>query len=134
MSGGSKIDPDRHADRTALAFNEAIATRDVAALSRLMTEDHTFIDSDKNVVRGKEDVLDAWRGFFVTFADYHNVWTEVFASGDTVIAVGHSVCAAEPELDGPAIWSATVRDNQVRTWRVYEDTPENRALLGLGIG
>lgn len=96
-----------------------------------MTEDHRFIDSDDNVVGGKEEVLGAWRGFFDAFPGYRNVWTEVMTSGDTVIALGHSVCATEPELHGPAIWAAGVRDDQVSMWRVYEDTPENRALLGL---
>ena len=73
-----------------------------------------------------------WRGFFDAFPDYRNVWTEVLHSGDAIIALGHSVCATEPELDGPAIWTAIVRDDQVSMWRVREDTPDNRARLGLG--
>jgi ketosteroid isomerase-like protein len=133
MSAGSEIDPDRGAAPTVLAFNEAITQRDVAALGRLMTEDHTFIDSDENLFSGREEVLGAWRGFFNAFPDYRNVWTEVLPSGDAVIAFGHSVCATEPDLDGPAIWTASVRDDRVSTWRVYVDTPENRALLGLAI-
>jgi ketosteroid isomerase-like protein len=131
MSAGSEIDPDGGAAPTVLAFNEAIAQQNVAALGRLMTDDHTFIDSDENLFSGKEEVLEAWRGFFNAFPEYRNVWTEVLASGDAVIALGHSVCATEPELDGPAIWTASVRDDRVSTWRVYVDTPENRALLGL---
>ena len=49
-----------------------------------------------------------------------------------------SVCArpfrytpTEPLLDGPAIWTAEVRDGKVAVWRVYEDTPEVRARLGI---
>jgi ketosteroid isomerase-like protein len=116
---------------TVLAFNDAITRRDVAALGRLMTDDHTFIDAAGKVFSGKEEVLDAWRGFFQAFPDYRNVWTEVSPSGDTVIALGHSVCPTEPELDGPALWAADVRDGRVSAWRVYENTPENKALLGL---
>jgi hypothetical protein len=48
-----------------------------------------------------------------------------------LVAIGRSVCAIEPELDGPAIWTATVRDNKVAGWRVYEDTRANRIRLGL---
>jgi ketosteroid isomerase-like protein len=96
-----------------------------------MTEDHTFIDTEDNVISGREDVLGAWRGFFEAFADYRNVWTHLTVKGETLIAVGHSTCATERELDGPAIWTATVRAGSVCVWRVYADTPENRVQLGL---
>ena len=131
MTAGSQTDSDGPAAVTAIAFNDAISQRDVAALGRLMTDDHTFIDSNDNRFSGKAHVLGAWKGFFTAFPDYRNVWTDVLPSGDTVIALGHSQCATEPALDGPAIWTATVRDNRISTWRVYEDTPETRTRLGL---
>jgi ketosteroid isomerase-like protein len=96
-----------------------------------MTDDHTFIDTEENVLSGREDVLSAWRGFFEAFPDYRNVWTDLTVKGEMLIAVGHSTCATEPELDGPAIWTATVRTDGVSLWRVYTDTPENRIQLGL---
>jgi ketosteroid isomerase-like protein len=117
--------------RTARAFNDAITRRDLAALRGLMTDDHAFVDSGGNVISGMRDALDAWRGFFEAFPDYRNVWTDLTADGDTLIATGHSICATEPELHGPAIWAATVRGDRVSVWRVYEDTPDNRARLGL---
>jgi ketosteroid isomerase-like protein len=117
----------------ALAFNDAITERDLAALSGLMTEDHAFVDSEGNVVSGREAVLEAWRGFFDAFPDYRTVWASVTMNDDLLVATGHSVCAVDPRLDGPAIWTASVRDDKVSEWRVYEDTPERRAMLGLGI-
>ena len=87
-----------------------------------MSEDHTFIGSEGNVISGREVVLGAWRGFFDAFPDYRNVWTEVVLRGTAVIALGRSVCAIDPDLDGPVIWTASVRDHQVCMWRVYEDT------------
>jgi ketosteroid isomerase-like protein len=122
-------DSQMGARQIAIAFNDAITKRDLAALGRLMTDDHTFVDSDDNVFSGREVVLDAWRGFFDAFPDYRNVWTELALTGDAVIALGHSVCANEPELDGPAIWSASVRGKRVSVWRVYEDTAANRTRL-----
>jgi protein-S-isoprenylcysteine O-methyltransferase Ste14/ketosteroid isomerase-like protein len=119
--------------RTVLAFNDAITNRDLAALGTLMTEDHTFIDSDGHVISGRDDVLDAWRGFFEAFPDYRNVWASLTLKGDLLIALGHSLCPIEPRLDGPAIWTAKVRGARVSEWRVYEDTPESRAMLGLAI-
>jgi hypothetical protein len=70
-------------------------------------------------------------GFFDAFPDYRNVWTDLVRSREALVAIGRSVCAIEPELDGPAIWTATVRDNKVAGWRVYEDTRANRIRRGL---
>ena len=115
----------------AVAFNEAINQRDLDALDGLMTDDHTFIDSDGKVLAGRQRVLEAWRGFFETFPDYRNEWSRVIPMGGTVIAVGRSVCSTEPALDGPAIWTARTADGKVSEWRVYEDTPSNRSRLGV---
>jgi ketosteroid isomerase-like protein len=96
-----------------------------------MTDDHAFVDSADSVVSGRDEVLDAWRGFFEAFPDYRNVWTRLVPSGQAIVAIGHSVCPTEPKLAGPAIWRATVHGDRVAEWRVYEDTPANRAELGL---
>ena len=118
--------------RVVLAFNDAITRQDLTSLSQLMTDDHAFIDSDDNVLRGRERVLDAWSGFFDAFPDYRNVWTSLISADDLLIAIGRSVCASEPRLDGPAIWTAKTRGGRVAEWRVSDDTPENRARLGVG--
>jgi ketosteroid isomerase-like protein len=119
---------------TAIAFNEAINRRDLDSLARLMTDDHTFIDSDDTVLAGKEQVLRAWEGFFAAFPDYRNDWAEVTPIGGMVIALGRSVCSTEQALDGPAIWAARVADAKVSEWRIYEDTPANRRGLGVAEG
>ncbi|WP_406366233.1 nuclear transport factor 2 family protein [Streptomyces sp. NBC_01546] len=64
------------ADPTALVvrFNDCINGRDIEGLARLMSDDHTFIDSEGGVVSGKRECLDAWRGFFESFPDYRNVF------------------------------------------------------------
>lgn len=115
----------------AVAFNEAINRRDLDALDELMTDGHTFIDSDGNVFAGRNRVLEAWQGFFEAFPDYRNEWARVIPMGRTVIAVGRSVCSTEPALDGPALWAARTADGKVSEWRVYEDTPSNRSHLGV---
>jgi ketosteroid isomerase-like protein len=120
-----------NADAIARAFNDAITRRDLAALRGLMTDDHTFIDTGDNAISGREAALSAWRGFFDAFPDYRNVWQAVSVAGAVLTATGRSVCASEPELDGPAIWTAHVRDGKVAQWRVYDDTPEIRVRLGL---
>jgi ketosteroid isomerase-like protein len=116
-------------EQIAVAFNEAINARDLDALRALMADDHTFVDSAGTVLAGTERVLGAWRGFFDAFPDYRNEWAEAIPTRGRVIVLGRSVCATEPDLDGPAIWSVTITGGKVAEWRVLEDTPANRRSL-----
>jgi ketosteroid isomerase-like protein len=116
-------------DQIAAAFNEAINARDLDALRALMADGHTFVDAEGTVLEGTERVLAAWRDFFATFPDYRNEWAEEIPIRDGVIALGRSVCATEPALDGPAIWQAKVIDGKVAEWRILENTPANRRRL-----
>jgi ketosteroid isomerase-like protein len=89
-----------------LAFNDAINSRDLAALSELMTESHRFVDSEGAVVDGRNACVEAWRGSFDSFPDYHNFFDHVTDLGDGVVLVrGRSECSVAP-LDGPAEWRA----------------------------
>ncbi len=105
---------------TVVAFNEAINARDSAALSRLMTDTHRFIDSEGTTVDGKRACLDAWRGFFEAFPDYRNVFDEAAEVDPGIVVVhGRSECTVAA-LDGPAEWRAVVRDGRVDEWHVSE--------------
>jgi ketosteroid isomerase-like protein len=116
-------------EQVAVAFNEAINARDLDALRALMADGHRFVDSAGTVVAGTERVLGAWRGFFDAFPDYRNEWVEAIPTRGRLIALGRSVCATAPDLDGPAIWTATISDGKVAEWRVMDDTPANRRRL-----
>ena len=74
--------------------------------------------------------MKAWRGFFESFPDYRNVFENVSVRDGVITIVGHSVCS-DKRLDGPALWTAEVLEGKVAQWRVYDDTPENRAQLGV---
>ena len=111
-------------------FNEAINRQDLDALAALMTDDHTFIDSANKGVSGKDKVLEAWGKFFQAFPDYRNLFEHFVLKERRVTVLGKSICS-DSRLQGPAIWTATVRANQIAEWRVYDDTPENQTLLGL---
>ncbi|MCB9676672.1 MAG: nuclear transport factor 2 family protein [Alphaproteobacteria bacterium] len=114
-----------------VAFDAAIAARDLGALVARMTPDHRFVDSGGGVVEGRDACRGAWEGFFGAFPDYRNVFERVVRVDGRVIALGHSECST-PALAGPAIWSAVVRDGALAEWRVDDDTPEVRARMGLG--
>jgi len=111
-------------------FNEYINSRDLDGVGSLLTDDHVFIDSTGNTIRGKKKVLEAWRSFFESFSDYRNVFESLEARGGLVVVTGRSVCSDE-RLNGPALWTARVKDGKVAEWRVYEDTAENRHRLGI---
>jgi ketosteroid isomerase-like protein len=113
-----------------LQFSDCINSRDIDGLAALITDDHRFIDSANSSWLGKESALKAWRGFFESYPDYRNVFENVNVRDGVVIIVGHSVCS-DKRLDGPALWTAKVLDGKVAEWRVYDDTPENRAQLGV---
>jgi ketosteroid isomerase-like protein len=99
-------------------------------LAALMTPDHIFIDAANHTIHGSGKALEAWRGFFAAFPDYQNVFDSLVSNGDLVSITGHSTCS-DKRLDGPAIWTARLRDSKVSEWRVYDDTAENRRLLGI---
>lgn len=116
--------------RVVEKFSRCINAQDLDGLGRLMTEDHTFIDSGGDAWPGREACMAAWSGFFTAFPDYHNVFTELDVRDDVVVITGRSVCE-EPALDGPAIWTVRVEEGKVAEWHVYEGTAEERVELGL---
>jgi endonuclease VIII len=116
-------------EQVAVAFNEAINARDLDALRALMAEGHTFVDTAGTVLTGTEQVLGAWRDFFDAFPDYRNEWVEAIPTRGQLIALGRSVCATAPDLDGRAIWTATITGGKIAEWRVMDDTPANRRRL-----
>jgi ketosteroid isomerase-like protein len=116
----------------ASRFNECINARDLPGLVALMSDDHTFVDSQGETVVSRAACRAAWQGFFGAFPDYRNVFDTMTAdeADEVVTIVGRSECS-EPALAGPALWTALVRHGLVAIWRVYEESPDNRRALGL---
>lgn len=66
----------------------------------------------------------------MSYTDYRNNFTHITVQGEKVVMIGFLECSYEP-LDGPAILTATIRDELVAEWKIYQDTPENRIRLGV---
>jgi ketosteroid isomerase-like protein len=111
-------------------FNESINNRDIDTLAAFITDDHSFIDSADQSFQGKEKVVETWKGFFVAFPDYKNHFDTLTEKDELVIVTGRSTCSFK-ELNGPALWTAKIRDGKVSEWRVYDDTSENRKRLSV---
>ena len=114
----------------ALRFNERINARDLTGLGEMMTEDHVFIDIPGEVNEGRPLMVSGWFDFFKTYPDYRNNFTHIEVIDGVVVMLGFSECSHDP-LDGPAIWTAKIRDGLVAEWRVYDDKEEVRKELGI---
>jgi ketosteroid isomerase-like protein len=120
------------------AFVEGINTHDVVALSRLMTDDHVFVDALDARIQGRAAMADAWKRYFALVPDYWVRVEELVRKGDTVAAFGRAGGTYAPSsfLDPanrweiPAAWLAEVREGRVSLWRVYADNLPIRKLMG----
>ena len=114
---------------TVLNFINYINQRDADKLAELMTEDHVFIDSLGQTVRGREKMRAGWRGYYALCPDYwvsheeilsdRNVVAVFGAAGGTIAANGK--LPPENRWRTPAAWLAVVENGLVKEWRVYAD-------------
>jgi len=111
-------------------FVAAINGHDLETLTSLMTEDHLFVDSLGNHVRGANIMQTGWRSYFTMCPDY---WIRIRTSlsgGDTVLSTGE----AGGTIDGvswhtPAAWEALIRGRFVSEWRVFADNKQVFEIL-----
>ena len=109
----------------ALLFNDHINHQNINGISNLMAEDHRFIDRAGEEVIGKERMLKGWSEFFELFPEYQNIFEKVERIGNLVILFGYAIWRTG-EVPDRAIWTATIENNLVSEWHIYEDTLENR--------
>ena len=114
----------------ALAFNECITRQDIDGLASLMTDDHTFIDSEGTIHRSKEFMIESWKRFFEMFPRYKNIFSRIDSRDNVVVMVGYAYWSEEQPHDS-ALWTASIVNNLVSEWRVYHDTEANRAALNI---
>ena len=112
-----------------LQFMDAINAHDAGKLAGLMSDDHVFVDSLGNAVRGREQMKAGWQGYFVFCPDYRVTHEAIFADGTSVAvfgAAGGTIAAngklpPENKWRTPAAWLAVVANGLVNEWRVYAD-------------
>jgi ketosteroid isomerase-like protein len=114
---------------TVLQFMDRINQRDADKLAELMTEDHVFVDSLGNSVRGREKMQAGWRGYYAFCPDYWVSHEEIFANGNLVAVFGaaggtiaeNGKLPQENKWRTSAAWLAVVEKGLVKEWRVYAD-------------
>ena len=117
-------------------FVERINKGDVGGILDLMTENHLFVDSLGNEVRGRDSMKKGWEGYFAMVPDYRIAVEDTLISGDVIVLLGSAsgTYAVEGELlpenrwETPAAWKALVRGEEIAEWRVYADNEPLREI------
>jgi len=112
-----------------LDFIRAINGADVEAISFLMTDDHVFVDSQNNKVRGKEAMKQAWVEFDKLFPDYHIEVNETLTKNDIVIVTGLASGTYKKLMDEdrdnswivPACFKAIIKNGKIELWQIFAD-------------
>jgi limonene-1,2-epoxide hydrolase len=119
------------------AFIMAINRHDVAALADLMSEDHTFIDSQGGRVSGRNEMLAGWKTYFAMFPDYE-ISVDTTLDGNGTVAVFGSVAGTYNGKRGlipknriamTAAWKAKIADKKVKLWQVYCDWTKGMRII-----
>jgi ketosteroid isomerase-like protein len=113
-------------------FVRCINAHDPKGIISLCTADHIFIDSLGSQMSGKEQLEQAWAGYFAMFPDYR-IDIEAAASQDAlVLACGFASAThalSKKSWRIPAAWRAIVRDGHIAEWQVYADNKPVYELL-----
>ena len=118
-------------------FNSAINDGNVALLSSLMTEDHTFIDASGAAHSGVKEMTEGWKEFFRMFPDYKNNFESILQDGNLVVALG-TACGTyngnrglvpENRIEWTAAWKAIVENDKIKLWQVYSDWTEGIKII-----
>jgi len=119
-----------------IGFIDAINRGDVDRLAALMSSDHQLQVHGEPPVTGREANREAWNGYVTAFPDYVIYPNHIVHRRDEVLVLGsttgsHLGLPDQEERQLGVIWRATVRDGLLELWQVIDDTPGQRALLGL---
>ncbi len=114
---------------TVLQFLDRINQRDVNKLAELMSEDHLFVDSLGQAVRGRDKMRAGWQGYYAFCPDYWVSHEEIFEDGNRVAVFGsaggtiavNGKLLPENEWRATTAWLAVVENGLVKEWRVYAD-------------
>jgi ketosteroid isomerase-like protein len=125
------------AEAVAQAFIRAINRQDVDAITKLMTEQHRFIDSLGTVFNGRETLRRGWTKYFEMVPDYTVAIEETMCDGPIVIMLGVAEGTFAPDGNlkpenrwtTPTAFRAFIEDGKVAEWRVYCDNDPIRQRI-----
>jgi len=112
-----------------LDFVDAINKADIDKILNIMSDDHVLIDSHDNKVSGKDNLKQAWIGYFALFPDYKIEINETLEKDSLICILGYASGTyknLQNDINSnfwriPAAWTAIIKDNHVKHWQVYAD-------------
>jgi len=112
-----------------LDFVDAINRADVDRMADLMADDPVFVDSRDNRTTGKENMKQAWKGYFNLFPDYKIEITGMLQKKSLFYLVGYAGGTYMNMINEnntnywriPTAWTAIIKKNKVQYWQVYAD-------------
>ena len=119
-----------------IGFIDAINRGDVGRLAELMAPGHRLQVLQEPPVTGRDANRDAWHGYVTAFPDYVIYPDRLVHRGDDVLVLGsttgsHLGLPDHEERQLTVIWRVIVQDGLLTLWQIIEDSPAQRALLGL---
>ncbi|OFX59937.1 MAG: hypothetical protein A2046_03345 [Bacteroidetes bacterium GWA2_30_7] len=116
--------------QTISNFVNAINNHDVESICSHCADEHIFIDSHGNELKGKVQIKIGWIAYFQWFPDYKIEITNIFTDGDTHAAFGFASGTFKAKQKNnnenywrlPASWKIILENNKVSLWQVYADT------------
>ncbi|MEJ2720160.1 MAG: nuclear transport factor 2 family protein [bacterium] len=112
---------------TAMAFVDAINSKDLNRLADLMTADHKFIDGDGSEHSGKDRMTTGWKEHFELIPDLTLSISDHFEANDTVVLLGWSSGTIvqngelKPENSWrvPSAWRVVIESGRIAVWQLY---------------
>jgi len=112
-----------------LDFVDAINCANVDRMADLMADDPVFVDSRDNRTTGKENMKQAWKGYFNLFPDYKIEITGMLQKKSLFYLVGYAGGTYMNMINEnntnywriPTAWTAIIKKNKVQYWQVYAD-------------
>lgn len=115
--------------KIVIDFIDAINCANVDKMNDLMAIDHLFIDSQDNKMTGKDNMRQAWIGYFDLFPDYKIEINEILKKDSLICILGYASGTYRNLTNEnnsnhwriPAAWTMIVKDNKIKQWQVYAD-------------
>jgi ketosteroid isomerase-like protein len=112
-----------------LDFIDAINKADVDRILNLMSDDHILIDSQNHQMTGKDNLRQAWIGYFGMFPDYKIKVNEILEKDSLICILGYASGTYKnlQNKDNSNFWkipvalTAMIKDNHIRQWQIYAD-------------
>lgn len=110
-------------------FVDAINNADIDRILSIMTDDHIMIDSHDNKMTGKENLRQAWIGYFELFPDYKIEVNEILEKDSLFCILGYASGTYNNMKNEdnsnywriPVAWTAVIKDNRLKQWQIYAD-------------